>query len=194
MNSPEPEDEEVLLVEEVVAEYAEEVAPVQRPRGCAVPQCAGHLEKKTILTFQQFMFQSHLCGEELTHWIVGDVLAQLVDPLDRTQVLQHLEPVQGKLIVKKPVAEEHGEADAEDVAELAEAEPEVVLGVLGPVVEEVLCDLGGLLGWVPLSPLVAPLHWHVVRFPLQDVVDQPVLKEPLPCRPGHKIVEKYHHR
>ena len=43
MNSPEPEDEEVLLVEEVVAEDAEEVAPVEGPRGGAVAQGAGHL-------------------------------------------------------------------------------------------------------------------------------------------------------
>ena len=51
MNSPEPEDEEVLLVEEVVAEDAEEVAPVQRPGCGTVPQCASHLERNTSLTF-----------------------------------------------------------------------------------------------------------------------------------------------
>ena len=56
------------------------------------------------------------------------------------------------------------------------AEPEMVLGVLGPVVEEVLRDLGGLLGRVALPALVAPLHWHILRLAFQDVVDQPVLK------------------
>ena len=114
---------------------------------------------------------------------MGDVLAQLVDPLDGAQVLEHLEAVQGELVVEQPVAEEHGQADAEDVAELAEAEPEVVLGVLGPEVEEVLGDLGGLLGSVALVALVAPLHGRVLRLALQDVVDQAVLKEPLPGRP-----------
>ena len=117
---------------------------------------------------------------------MGDVLAQLVDPLDGAQVLEHLEAVQGELVVEQPVAEEHGQADAEDVAELAEGEPEVVLGVLGPEVKEVLGNLGGLLGGVALAALVAALHLHVLRLALQDVVDQPVLKKPLPGRPGNK--------
>ena len=117
---------------------------------------------------------------------MGDILAQLVHTLDCPQVLKHFEPVQGKLIVEKPVAEEHGQADAEDVAELAEAEPEVVLGVLGPEVKEVLGNLGGLLGSVALVALVAALHLHVLRLALQDVVDQSVLKKPLPGRPGNK--------
>ena len=117
---------------------------------------------------------------------MGDVLAQLVDPLDGAQVLEHLEAVQGELVVEQPVAEEHGQADAEDVAELAEGEPEVVLGVLGPEVKEVLGNLGGLLGGVALVALVAALHLHVLRLALQDVVDQPVLKKPLPGRPGNK--------
>ena len=117
---------------------------------------------------------------------MGDVLAQLVDPLDGSQVLEHLEAVQGELVVEQPVAEEHGQEDAEDVAELAEGEPEVVLGVLGPEVEEVLCDLCGLLGSVALVALVAALHRRVLRLALQDVVDQAVLKEPLPGRPEQK--------
>ena len=117
---------------------------------------------------------------------MGDKLADVVDALGCSQVLEHLEAVQGKLVVEQPVAEEHGEADAEDVAELAEAEPEVVLGVLGPEVKEVLGNLGGLLGGVSLVALVAALHLHVLRLALQDVVDQPVLKKPLPGRPGNK--------
>ena len=128
----------------------------------------------------------HLGGEKLAHGIVGDVLAQLVDPLDGSQVLEHLEAVQGELVVEQPVAEEHGQEDAEDVAELTEGEPEVVLGVLGPEVEEVLGDLGGLLGSVALVALVAALHRRVLRLALQDVVDQAVLKEPLPGRPEQK--------
>ena len=44
--SPEPEYKEVLLVEEVVAEDTEEVAPVEGPSGGAVPQGAGHLQKE----------------------------------------------------------------------------------------------------------------------------------------------------
>ena len=147
-------------------------------------------EKHEHLIFHPNKFQPHLCGKKLTHGVVGDKLADVVDALGCSQVLEHLEAVQGKLVVEQPVAEEHGEADAEDVAELAEAEPEVVLGVLGPVVEEVLCDLSGLLGRVDLATLVASLHWHVLGLALQDVVDQPVLKEPLPGRPAHKSVNK----
>ena len=114
---------------------------------------------------------------------MGDVLAQLVHPLDGAQVLKHLEAVQGELVVEQPVAEEHGQADAEDVAELAEGEPEVVLGIFGPEVEEVLGDLCGLFGSVALVALVAALHGCVLRLALQDVVDKAVLKEPLPGRP-----------
>ena len=143
-------------------------------------------EKHKNLIFHPKIFQPHLCGKKLTHGVVGDKLADVVDALGCSQVLEHLEAVQGKLVVEQPVAEEHGEADAEDVAELAEAEPEVVLGVLGPEVKEVLGNLGGLLGGVALVALVAALHLHVLRLALQDVVDQPVLKKPLPGRPGNK--------
>ena len=59
---------------------------------------------------------------------MGDVLAQAVELLGGAQVLDHPHSVESELVVEEPVTESHGEDDAHNVEELAEAEPHVVLG------------------------------------------------------------------
>ena len=56
-NSPEPEDEEVLLVEEVVLEDAQEVAAVQATRGGANIDVARHLHQEDFSVLESgFMY------------------------------------------------------------------------------------------------------------------------------------------
>ena len=58
-----------------------------------------------------------------------DILAQAVELLLCTKVLNDLESVEGELVVEQPVAEPHREDNADDVHELAEAKPHVILGI-----------------------------------------------------------------
>ena len=58
-----------------------------------------------------------------------DILAYAVELLGGAEVLDDPESVEGELVVEQPVAEAHGEDDADDVQELAEAEPDVILGI-----------------------------------------------------------------
>ena len=87
---------------------------------------------------------AHLCGEKLTHGIVGEVLALGTHMLHTPHVVQHVLPVTPELVQQQRVGDEEGEDDHAHVEELAESKVEVVLGVSGPEVEEVLCDHSGL--------------------------------------------------
>ena len=87
---------------------------------------------------------AHLCGEKLTHGIVGEVLALGTHMLHTPHVVQHVLPVTPELVQQQRVSDEEGEDDHAHVEELAESKVEVVLGVSGPKVEEVLCDHSGL--------------------------------------------------
>ena len=87
---------------------------------------------------------AHLCGEKLTHGIVGEVLALGTHMLHTPHVVQHVLPVTPELVQQQRVSDEEGEDDHAHVEELAESKVEVVLGVSGPEVEEVLCDHSGL--------------------------------------------------
>ena len=82
--SPKPEYKEVLLVEKIVPEDAEEVASIQRPSCRAVPQCASNLKSMKILFFTQKYFSltsvgksSHM-GSWVTNWPMS--LTRLVVP------------------------------------------------------------------------------------------------------------------
>merc|ERR1719361_1816666 len=120
---PEPEDEEVLLVEQVVGEDAQVVRPVDRSGGGADSDVA-----------------CHLCGEQLTHGVVGEILALRPHVLHAPHVVQYVLAVAPELVQQQRVGDEEGEDDHAHVEELAEAEVEVVLGVSRAEVQEVLGD------------------------------------------------------
>ena len=83
---------------------------------------------------------AHLCGEKLTHGVVGEVLALGAHVLHAPHVVQHVLPVTPELVQQQRVGDEEGEDDHAHVEELAEAEVEVVLGVSGTEVKEILGD------------------------------------------------------
>ena len=80
----------------------------------------------------------HLCGEQLTHGIVGEILALRPHVLHAPHVVQYVLAVAPELVQQQRVGDEEGEDDHAHVEELAEAEVEVVLGVSRAEVEEVL--------------------------------------------------------
>ena len=83
---------------------------------------------------------AHLCGEKLTHGIVGEVLALGTHMLHTPHVVQHVLPVTPELVQQQRVGDEEGEDDHDHVQELAEAEVEVVLGISWTEVNEILGD------------------------------------------------------
>ena len=87
-----------------------------------------------------YLSSSHLCGEKLTHGVVGEVLALGAHVLHAPHVVQHVLPVTPELVQQQGVSDEEGEDDHAHVQELAEAKVEVVLGVSGTEVKEVLGD------------------------------------------------------
>ena len=82
----------------------------------------------------------HLCGEQLTHGIVGEILALGPHVLHAPHVVQDVLAVAPELVQQQRVGDEEGEDDHAHVEELAEAEVEVVLGISGAEVQEVLGD------------------------------------------------------
>ena len=82
----------------------------------------------------------HLCGEQLTHGIVSEILALGPHVLHAPHVVQDVLAVAPELVQQQRVGDEEGEDDHAHVEELAEAEVEVVLGVSRAEVEEVLGD------------------------------------------------------
>ena len=82
---PEPQDEEVLLVEQVVAENAEEVGPVQ-----------GSGQRAHIDVTRD------LGGEQLAHGVMHRVGAAVVG-----DVLDHLHAVVHEVVVEDPVSDAH---------------------------------------------------------------------------------------
>jgi len=78
---PEPQDEEVLLVEQVVGQDAQVVGPVDTTRGSSNTDVAGNLSR-----------------EEFTHGVVGEVLSVLAHMLHRPDVVQHLLSVAPELV------------------------------------------------------------------------------------------------
>ena len=82
----------------------------------------------------------HLCGEQLTHGIVGEILALRPHVLHAPHVVQDVLAVAPELVQQQRVGDEEGEDDHAHVEELAEAEVEVVLGISGTEVEEILGD------------------------------------------------------
>ena len=81
-----------------------------------------------IVAYLLNKMQAYLSWEELTHGVMCDILAYAVELLGGAEVLDDPHSVEGKLVVEEPVTESHGEDDAHNVEELAEAEPHVVLG------------------------------------------------------------------
>ena len=73
--------------------------------------------------------QAYLCWKELTHGVMGDILAQAVELLLGTKVSNDPESVGEELVVKQPVAQSHREDNAYDVHYLTEAKPKVILGI-----------------------------------------------------------------
>ena len=97
-------------------------------------------EDSTKFKVGQYIFVAHLCGEKLTHGIVGEVLALGTHMLHTPHVVQHVLPVTPELVQQQRVSDEEGEDDHAHVEELAEAKVEVVLGVSGTEVKEILGD------------------------------------------------------
>merc|ERR1719220_1585355 len=120
---PKPEDEEVLLVEQVVGEDAEVVGPVYGSSCSTDSNVAGHLS-----------------GEKLAHGVVGEELALGAHVLHAPHVVQHVLPVTPELVQQQRVGHEEGEDAHDKVQEFAESEVEVVLGVSRTEVEEILGD------------------------------------------------------
>ena len=120
---PEPEDEEEFLVEEVVAQYTEEVRPVQASSQGAYLDVAGNFG-----------------GEEFTHWVVEGVAVGSFPVVG--DVLQDLHAVVPELVVEDPVGDGHGGEDCEEVDSLPECKLLVISVVFPPGSElnEVLSD------------------------------------------------------
>jgi len=114
---PQPDDEEVLLVEEIVGEDAQIVALILSSRRCSYGDVAGNL-----------------CGEELAHGIV-ELLAV---GSESAEISPGLSAVGPELVEKEHVADEHVEEDHADVEEFTEGELHLVLGVAVSQIHEVL--------------------------------------------------------
>jgi len=127
---PHPEDEEVLLVEDVVIKNAQIVAGVDPTSSGSNPDVAGDLS-----------------GEELAHGVVGEVLSVSADVLLCPDVLEDLLAIAEELVEEESVSHEHREEAHEQIEELTEAEVEVISGKSGSEVREV----GGDLSWVSAS-------------------------------------------
>ena len=64
----------------------------------------------------------HLCGEQLTHGVVGEILALRPHVLHAPHVVQDVLAVAPELVQQQRVGDEEGEDDHAHVEELAEAE------------------------------------------------------------------------
>jgi len=120
---PEPEDEEILLVENVVVEDAEIVTPVDGSSGGTNPDVA-----------------SYLSWEKFTHWIVAEVLSFWSNMLHRPDVVNNLLAVPEELVEQKGISHEHREKDHDNIQELTEAKVDMVLGISHTEVQEVLAN------------------------------------------------------
>jgi len=124
---PHPEDEEVLLVEDVVVKDAEIVAGVNTTSSGTNSDVARDLSR-----------------EELTHGVVGEIFSVSTDVLLRPDVLEHFLSVAEELVEEEGVSDEHGEEAHQQVEELTESKVEVISCKSRPEVREV----GGDLSWV----------------------------------------------
>jgi len=124
---PHPEDQEILLVEDVVVKDAEIVAGVDTTRGGSDADVAGNLG-----------------GEKLAHGVVSQILPVLAHLLLLPDVLEHLLAVVEELVEEESVSDEHGEDAHHHVEELAESKVDLISFKPHPEAHKVLGDLGGV--------------------------------------------------
>jgi len=121
---PQPNDEEVLLVEEVVGEDAQIVALILSSCSCSYGDVAGNL-----------------CGEELAHGVVYHFAGlQMAVTRIGPEKAEDFCAIGPELIDQQHVAHEHVEKDHADVESLTESKMKAVGGESLPKVHEVLCN------------------------------------------------------
>jgi len=120
---PEPKDEEILLVEDVIIENAKVVASVDGSSGSTNTDVAGDLSR-----------------EQFTHGVMAEVFSFWSHVLHRPDVVEGLLSVGEELVEQQGVCQQHGEEDHHKVHELTEPKVDVVLGVSHAEVQKVLAD------------------------------------------------------
>lgn len=124
---PEPQDKEVLLVEQVVGEDAQIVGPVYATSSSTNSDIAGNF-----------------CREQFTHRIVGQKFSIWANMFDRPHIVQHFLTISPELVEEQGVGDYHTEEDRDEVEELAEAKVHVVAGEAGTEIKKVGCNGGGV--------------------------------------------------
>lgn len=117
---PQPQHQEVFLVEKVVREDAEVVGSVNATSSGTNTDIAGDLS-----------------GEEFTHGVVGQPLSVLANVLHRPDETKNLATIIPELSKEECVGDDDAEEDHHQVHHLAEAEVDVVAVEPGPEVEVV---------------------------------------------------------
>jgi len=125
---PQPHEQEVLLVEEVVGEDAQVVVDVLPPCPGSYGDVAGHFSR-----------------EQLAHGVVSHLAIGLV----ALQEIQHFNAVRPELVDEEHVAHEHVQENHAQVESLDEGEMEAVDVEPFPEVHEVLRDDCGLCTGLP---------------------------------------------
>jgi len=122
---PQPQNKEVLLIEQIIGENAQVVGSVDTTCSSTNSDVAGDLSR-----------------EQFTHRIMSQILSILTNMFHRPDIVHNFLSISPELVEKKSIGNNNTEKNSNQVQKLAEAEVHVVAGKSGAEVKEVAGDGG----------------------------------------------------